>query len=242
MRLTLILVLLLMTISTWSEGCKARVVRSADKVPDSRTCLTTSEYKTRKAQIYRCQLRLQMAGFTDRAKINTCLELGCDLQPSEPGMASATTASTTLILMTTIWTLHLWYNNLGILFLGILAAPSAEAIGMEQLEARLEVGQDTEELELDETEEKIRAVNETLMINLAKLNKTEEKIKNFNETMVKLQTTISRLEDMMEATDSTLAEYMERIKANEGSGVEADNNTSTLDTNTTMDDISLAWL
>ena len=242
MRLALTSVLLLMT-TGGHEGCKARVVRNADQEePDSRTCITSKEYKSRKAEVYRCQLRLQLAGFTDRARVQSCFELGCTLQPPEPGSApSASTVSTTLLLMTTmvtvmnIPTIPMVMVQVTITF--IVFVPPTEAIGMEELNGAMqEEGMDaTMEPEL---EERIREVNESLIYNLAKLEETEDRVTALNETfmiwteekfailnnLTELQDTIMKIQEMMmmEATDVE-------------SGVEVNHNTTLVgnDTNTT---------
>ena len=252
MRLALTSVLLLMT-TGGHEGCKARVTRNADQEePDSRTCITSKEYKSRKAEVYRCQLRLQLAGFTDRARVQSCFELGCTLQPPEPGSApSASTVSTTLLLMTTmvtvmnIPTMPMVMVQVTIMF--IVIVPPTEAIGMEELNGAMqEEGMDaTMEPEL---EERIREVNESLIYNLAKLEETEDRVTALNETfMIWTEEKFAILNNLTELQDTIMKiqEMMMREATDVESGVEVNHNTTLVvaednttlvgnDTNTTM--------
>ena len=136
--------LVIIPVLTSGLGCKPRVARNSE-IADTATCVSAKEYKARKAQVYRCQLRLSMAGYKDRTRTQACLQLGCSLQPPQTGSApGGMTVSTTLLLLTTtIMTFHVTDNKIvtGIVTIAFLL-PTTAAIGMEELGARREEGMD----------------------------------------------------------------------------------------------------
>ena len=164
-----------------TTGCK-RVARSSEMV-DTATCVSAQEYKARAAQVYRCKLRVAMGGYKDRTRIQACLQLGCSLEPPQAvGSAPGSIAvSTTLMFISTTMTARscgtVTMTMAMAMSMAMAMLPTGTAMEMEQLGTRRD---DTGE---EEWKEKIQEVNASLALHLAKLEETEERMAALNKTL-----------------------------------------------------------
>ena len=101
------------------------------------------------------------------------------VKDSAPG---GITVSTTLMLLTTTTTFHATARSCGTVTMAFLGTmlPTATAIDMEKLGARRDEKWDTDE---EEWEQKIREVNASLIYNIARLEETEDRVAALNKTL-----------------------------------------------------------